>query len=390
MGHTLDDSEASDAVIGYRVPVLCPQDKNAKATMQNPWSRPVTLLATGLASAAVITIVTLLSAGVLFRSGKPHLSTLSRSPSLHDLTLIASLPMQHVPTVENGRRLLVIGDIHGMNTELGSLLDRAKYDAATDHVVALGDMVNKGPDSRGVLSRLMSLNASAVRGNHEDCLVVALKERTAAAPLVSAPDVVANMRKCKKKKILRVADTLLPEQVAWLESLPVILKCPSLRLYFVHGGLVPGIKLGEQDPWAVMNMRTLIYPGGELRRRAKLASAPTRLDDDDDDDDDSNAMPALKVIAIPTDDHSGERWDKAWNKYQKKNVKKAHRRTVMYGHDAKRGFREGRYTVGLDSACVAGGQLTALIVTAKRDGTFSYDKVQVPCKAARPGNKPTY
>lgn len=302
----------------------------------------------------------------------PFTSYGKHHPKLGHLTLTASMPEQYTPTVHNNRRLLVIGDIHGMNTELGNLLNLAEYNSSNDHVITLGDMVNKGPDSRGVLSRLMSMNASAVRGNHEDRLLIALKAYRGRAASTHKDEVVG-FRK-RDKKILKVAKTLLPEQVTWLSNLPVILKAAPLNLYFVHGGLVPGVKLEKQDPWAVMNMRTLIYPQEELKRRTETLNA--ELDDDDVEE-------AQKVIPVPIDDHSGERWAKAWNRYQKSHVKEGHRRTVMYGHDAKMGFTETKYTVGLDSGCAAGGDLTALIVKAKGKKGFTYDKIQVPCKTAR-------
>ncbi|KID75441.1 Bis(5'-nucleosyl)-tetraphosphatase, symmetrical [Metarhizium brunneum] len=354
-----------------------------------PRHKCAVLLAVVIANVAICMLAFLYTTQHWELEGLAVSSSKHRRPKPPNLTLTASVPKHYVPTVENGRRLLVIGDIHGMNTELGNLLDLAKYDAATDHVITLGDMVNKGPDSRGVLSRLMSLNASAVRGNHDDRLLLALREDGAqAASPTGQEDAVLAARK-RDKKILKVAKTLLPEQITWLSGLPVILKSPALRLYFVHGGLVPGVKLDKQDPWAVMNMRTLRYSqDDELRRRDGHSSAQAEpededeYDDDDDDDEGSEVTPAQKVVAIPIDDHSGQRWDKAWNKYQRKFVKKSHRRTVMYGHDAKRGFTEGRYTVGLDSGCAAGGHLTGLIVRARGRGGISYDKIQVPCKAA--------
>ncbi|OAA47017.1 Ser/Thr protein phosphatase family [Metarhizium rileyi] len=299
----------------------------------------------------------------------------SHQHELDEPALIASLPSHHIPTIQNDRRLIVIGDIHGMNTELGKLLDRAEYDPANDHVIALGDLVNKGPDSRGVLSRLMSMNASAVRGNHEDRLLLAWKKYIDQKASPTPQSDVVDQRK-RDKKILKVAKNLLPQQITWLSDLPVILKATSLSLYFVHGGLVPGVRLEEQDPWAVMNMRTLKYSRDELRRREDGARAQTGQEYTKDDD-----ITAEKVIAVPIDDHSGERWDQAWDDYEKKHVKKSQRRSVMYGHDAKRGFTEGEYTVGLDSGCVVGGQLTGLIVRAKGNKSFSYDKIQVPCKA---------
>ncbi|KAG6049755.1 hypothetical protein E4U39_005504 [Claviceps sp. Clav50 group G5] len=341
----------------------------------------------------------------------------NRRPKTDHLTLRANMPHEYLPTAHNQRRLIVIGDIHGMNTELGHLLDKARYDSTRDHVVTLGDMVNKGHDSKGVLARLMAMNASAVRGNHEDRLLLALEEyHNRAAPDRHAdsnrgedgndrPN-IENMRK-KDKKILKVAKSLTAKQVRWLSHLPVILEAKPLQLYFVHAGLVPGVRLDKQDPWAVMNMRSLVYPQAqdELRRKTQSTSNSTALPDQEQDplsgveetpqedhnDDEDYAQPdkdhgdddvedTSHVIAVPLDDHSGEQWTKAWDRYTK-HLPKSSRRTVMYGHDARRGFTEGKFTVGLDSGCVRGGSLTALIVQAgSGHEPFRYTKIHVPCK----------
>lgn len=316
---------------------------------------------------------------------------------MDDLTLTASIPQTYLPTTHNERRLIVIGDIHGMNTELGHLLGEARYDSSHDHVVTLGDMVNKGPDSKGVLARLMTMNASAVRGNHEHHLLLALEEyNSRAAPNQDHDDPPSVIEtRPRNKKILKVAKTLSLEQVSWLSGLPVILKAKSLQLYFVHGGLVPGVRLQQQDPWAVMNMRSLVYPSEELRRNAESASDSNsdsdslleterdagsgQEEEDEADDGGHDDVDASKVVAIPTDDHSGEEWTRAWDRYMKHRAESA-RRTVMYGHDARRGFTEGKHTVGLDTGCVRGGSLTGLIVRSDAKRGFSYTRIQVPCK----------
>ncbi|KAG6067268.1 hypothetical protein E4U32_004278 [Claviceps aff. humidiphila group G2b] len=345
----------------------------------------------------------------------------NRRPKTDHLTLRANMPHEYLPTAHNQRRLIVIGDIHGMNTELGHLLDKARYDSSRDHVVTLGDMVNKGHDSKGVLARLMAMNASAVRGNHEDRLLLALEEyHNRAAPdrhgdsdSSEAGNNRPNIEKMRKKdkKILKVAKSLTATQIRWLSHLPVILEAKPLQLYFVHAGLVPGVQLDRQDPWAVMNMRSLVYPQAqdELRRKTQSTSNSTALPDQEqdtlsgaedepqgdnhNDEDQSDAQPGKDhgdgdddvehtshVMAVPLDDHSGEQWTKAWDRYTKHRPKSS-RRTVMYGHDARRGFTEGTFTVGLDSGCVRGGALTALIVQAGAGHEpFRYTKLHVPCK----------
>jgi serine/threonine protein phosphatase 1 len=71
-------------------------------------------------------------------------------------------------------RTLAIGDIHGC---LGPLDDLLSWIEPTpdDLVVALGDYVDRGPDSRGVLTRLIELkrelNLICLKGNHEEMML---------------------------------------------------------------------------------------------------------------------------------------------------------------------------------------------------------------------------
>ncbi len=74
-------------------------------------------------------------------------------------------------------RTLAIGDIHGCSTALRTLLD-AVQPGAEDLLVTLGDYVDRGPDSRGVIDTLIDLETRtrlvALTGNHEILLFEAL------------------------------------------------------------------------------------------------------------------------------------------------------------------------------------------------------------------------
>ncbi|MFF8696424.1 polynucleotide kinase-phosphatase [Streptomyces sp. NPDC015144] len=80
----------------------------------------------------------------------------------------------------------IIGDIHGCSSELETLLGRLGYVDGTHPegrtAVFVGDLVDRGPDSPGVLRRVMSMVASGdalcVPGNHENKLGRYLKGRT--------------------------------------------------------------------------------------------------------------------------------------------------------------------------------------------------------------------
>ena len=65
------------------------------------------------------------------------------------------------------QRTIVFGDVHGCLDELLALL-RAVGAGREDRLISVGDMVAKGPDSRGVLDfALETPNLECVLGNHE-------------------------------------------------------------------------------------------------------------------------------------------------------------------------------------------------------------------------------
>jgi serine/threonine protein phosphatase 1 len=71
-------------------------------------------------------------------------------------------------------RLIAIGDIHGCKLALDRLLDSIQP-TPQDTVVTLGDYVDRGPDSRGVIDRLIQLGGEtqhiALMGNHEEMML---------------------------------------------------------------------------------------------------------------------------------------------------------------------------------------------------------------------------
>ncbi len=74
-------------------------------------------------------------------------------------------------------RTIAIGDIHGCSAALDALLEAIRP-RPEDCIVTLGDYINRGPDSRGVIERLMGLQGYChlvpLLGNHEEMLFEAL------------------------------------------------------------------------------------------------------------------------------------------------------------------------------------------------------------------------
>lgn len=78
-----------------------------------------------------------------------------------------------------GERIFVIGDVHGCSQEVAALLDhliKKETLSQKDVVVFLGDYIDRGPDTRGVIDCLVAFQTDYpktrfLRGNHEDMLL---------------------------------------------------------------------------------------------------------------------------------------------------------------------------------------------------------------------------
>jgi bis(5'-nucleosyl)-tetraphosphatase (symmetrical) len=121
--------------------------------------------------------------------------------------------------------LYAIGDIQGCRTEFRQLLELVRFSPDRDRLWLVGDLVNRGPDSLGVLRDVMALGAAAttVLGNHDFHLLAVARGHARAhrqdtiGPILDASD----------------RDTLLD----WLIRCPLVVLEDDLLL--VHAGLLP-------------------------------------------------------------------------------------------------------------------------------------------------------
>ncbi|RYX83302.1 serine/threonine protein phosphatase [bacterium] len=79
-------------------------------------------------------------------------------------------------------RTLAIGDIHGFSSTLENLLDFIAFDSDNDRLIFLGDYIDRGPNSRQVIEKLVELSANPkhifLRGNHDEWLLEAYKDNS--------------------------------------------------------------------------------------------------------------------------------------------------------------------------------------------------------------------
>jgi hypothetical protein len=199
-------------------------------------------------------------------------------PEFPDMVLVQTLDQSLAPTSgeqkDRNGRLVIVGDVHGMKDELVKLLDKVQFDRETDHLILTGDMISKGPDSPGVLDLAMELGATAVRGNHEDRVLLAYSRLHSGEVQLDFNPIAGGSKERDEKlagsdkyshrgefKDRLLAKQLSPRHIEWLKKCPVILRVGEVEgmgeVLVVHAGLVPGINLKAQDPYFVMNMRTI-------------------------------------------------------------------------------------------------------------------------------------
>jgi serine/threonine protein phosphatase 1 len=179
------------------------------------------------------------------------------------------------PSGAAGKRCYVIGDVHGRLDLLSELLALiAQHDAGRQAletiVVLLGDLIDRGPDSKGVISLARSWRAgeplfgfhSAPRlvvlsGNHEDLLVRGLSGAPSILPRWLGVGGEATARsygaavgdlfgRSPEDLALRLEQAIPPADIAFLERLPTSARFGDYLL--VHAGVRPGVAFADQSP----------------------------------------------------------------------------------------------------------------------------------------------
>ena len=148
-------------------------------------------------------------------------------------------------------RWLAVGDIHGCLAQLAELMERVKPTSA-DRVVFLGDYVDRGPDSAGVIDYLIEFAAVFpetvfLRGNHEQMFLDYLDGQDSAMFLVNGGRQTLDSYRDRRMWPIPTSHR------RFLESLEHSFE--SEHHIFVHAGLRPGIPLAEQDDFDMLWIR---------------------------------------------------------------------------------------------------------------------------------------
>ena len=195
-------------------------------------------------------------------------------------------------------RTIVVGDIHGCFDELIDLIKAAGL-RADDRVIAVGDLICKGPKSVEVLELFINDERfSSVIGNHDR----RLRQRWRGEPVRLSKD---------QRKALKELEFHRARYFEFFRSLPYLVNLGSHLV--VHAGVRPGVPLRRQMAADLTEIRTM---GADPSRRR------------------------------------GIRW---YDVYRGPKI-------VLFGHWPARQPRVTRHAIGLDTGCVYGGRLTAFVI----------------------------
>lgn len=171
-----------------------------------------------------------------------------------------AMPVARVP---QGQRVYAVGDIHGRLDLFEQLLQRIEADNAArgpadTTLILLGDLIDRGPDSRAMVDRAMELvqagNVRVLAGNHEEMLLVSMENDEALRHFLRhggketlfsyGLDPAEYSRSTLPDLRERMAALVPGEHIAFFHAMEDHIVIGDYL--FVHAGIRPGVPIEEQ------------------------------------------------------------------------------------------------------------------------------------------------
>ncbi len=277
--------------------------------------------------------------------------------------------------------LYLIGDLQGCDAPLQRLLETIDFSPSTDTLYLLGDLVNRGPDSLGVLRRLKSLGdaAQCLLGNHD----------------LHALAVWQGVRTTKRNDTLQ---TLLAAEdhahlFDWLRHRPMAIHAQGWLM--VHAGVLPHWTLTQTLALAAEVQKVLQGPNLKADLMAMYGNTPAAWGDQLTGPDRLrviiNALTRLRFCTVDglmdfTSTGNADNPPDGFMPWFYVPGRVTQNQPIAFGHwstlmpDNQRTTRMRSNTLPLDTGCVWGGCLTA----AKLGRTAGeFELIQVHCEQAQ-------
>lgn len=230
-------------------------------------------------------------------------------------------------------RTIIIGDVHGCLRELRSLMGLVKP-TTDDELVFVGDLVDKGDDSPGVVRFVRELSEThsvvVVEGNHES------KHRQHRKNLRNG--------KVREGEVNEITSMLSPEDVQFMDSFVPFHKVEQHDILVVHGGIP-----GNLDHFPTLEE----FQGLSKTKQKRLQKVQMTR---------HVCKDTGKFRPLGEDGPDDPFWTEIWD------GRFGH---VVFGHEPFMGGPDVReHSTGIDTGCVHGGSLTGLVVESDGSRRF--------------------
>jgi serine/threonine protein phosphatase 1 len=233
-------------------------------------------------------------------------------------------------------RHIIIGDIHGCIDELQLLIQKVELHQG-DHLYFIGDLIDRGPDSAGVVKYVRALSEKysviLILGNHEEKFLRYLDHK------VNNPSAIKNMNGTAEfdDLILQLDDA----DINFLSSAYINYNIPSENICLVHGGIPGNNKIDLSINHLYSQELLKSKKGFELILKTRYL------------DESGN------FISLGKENENSVFWADAYDgRYGK----------VIFGHHAIINVcpKEFPHAIDVDTGCVFGGWLSACVIESNK------------------------
>jgi hypothetical protein len=240
-------------------------------------------------------------------------------------------------------RHIIIGDVHGCLPELQELINTI-FLKTDDRLYFIGDLIDRGPDSAGVVSYVRRLaetmNVVLILGNHEEKFLRYLHHKKNNDPALKQMKDTEQFR--------QLSDQLVHEDIQFLQTAYLNYHISETNICLLHGG-IPGTNKVDLSVSYLYDIHLFkSVKGTELILKTRFL------------DESGN------FVSFDKENERSVFWAETYDgRYGK----------VIFGHHAvlSENPQEYPHAVNIDTACVYGGWLNACLI---EDGNLSYKHVK--------------
>jgi bis(5'-nucleosyl)-tetraphosphatase (symmetrical) len=239
-------------------------------------------------------------------------------------------------------KIWVVGDVHGCLDELKTMISQIKERGGSySDVYLVGDLVNKGPYSAEVIRYCSENRIQTVVGNHDLAALARWEESSNGEEVEEKYDYVKQLNQADVK-YLKAAPRSISFYATDIETNGPSEILPLITV--VHAGIVPEVPLEDQTLKDLTEIRLVsVNADADAGSRSWQAYYPPK----DDDDKKKGEQP-------PSTTH----WFEVY--FSPSNPSNP---LIVYGHDATMGLQQTATSIGIDTGCCYGNQLSACEVT---------------------------